>query len=367
MIGATRIRGCPRWLAILLAGLVLAACVWSAIPAPAARSAELKQAPVSTGTVSARSDIQLYRAVSGRVANGEGYYSAAAREQRAAGYPVLPMQAIRLPTLAWLLAALGPIGSRALLVLLAVAAALAWYRKLADQNTAYPAPASWGATLVALGLAAALHPSTVYSHEAWAGTLIVLTLGIHRPGRAAPAILTGAFAVLLRELALPFLLLMAALAVWNRRWGEFAGWILAVAVFLAALWFHAEAHAAIAIPGDRESPGWLTLLGIAGLTGKVKGASVLGLLPSWAIGPSAILCLAGWLAWRGEFAAMGALFHVGYAMFYCLFGRADNYYWGFVSMPTLLVGVLVLPSLVRDLLTCLTLGEPDDTIDSMPV
>ena len=203
--------------------------------------------------------------------------------------------------------------------------------------------------MVAFGLAATLHPATVYSHEVWAGTLIALSLGIYRPERPALAIFTGLLALVIRELSLPFVLLMAANACWHRRWPELGGWLAVVASFLLLLWLHAQAHAAIVRPGDMASPGWLTLLGVAGFTGKVKAASILGLLPAWAIGPAAVLSLAGWLGWRGELGLTGAMMHGGYALFFCLFGRADNYYWGFVSMPTLLVGLLVVPALIGDL------------------
>ncbi len=47
-------------------------------------------------------DVDLYRSIAARVANGESYYFAAAAEHRAAQYPLYPFYTVRPPVLAWL-------------------------------------------------------------------------------------------------------------------------------------------------------------------------------------------------------------------------------------------------------------------------
>ena len=83
--------------------------------------------------------------------------------------------------------------------------------------------------------------------------------------------------------------------------------------------------------------------------GKIVSSSLLTILPYPLAALLAVLALAGWWAWQGLLGLTGALMHSGYAVFFALFGRADNYYWGFMITPTLLLGLLVLPALARDL------------------
>src|SRR4051812_29894161 len=57
-------------------------------------------------------DLTLYRAIVGRVMQGENYYHAAATEHRILTYPTAPAQVFREPALAWMLAALRSDGLR---------------------------------------------------------------------------------------------------------------------------------------------------------------------------------------------------------------------------------------------------------------
>ena len=60
--------------------------------------------------------------------------------------------------------------------------------------------------------------------------LIALAFGLHRPGRWGAALFVAALALALRELVLPFVLLMAAMAAWRKDWREATAWIMLVAV-----------------------------------------------------------------------------------------------------------------------------------------
>ena len=84
----------------LIAGLiaVLAIACWSPASAPAPK---LRSSPAQ------HSDLQLYRDIIAGVSAGGDYYEVAAREQRAAGYPLKPFYTFRLPTHATAYAALG--------------------------------------------------------------------------------------------------------------------------------------------------------------------------------------------------------------------------------------------------------------------
>ena len=93
---------------------------------------EAEQAERDAETKVRDADLQLYDRIAGRVATGESYYTAAIEEQRAADFPVRPAVAVRLPTMAFLAALMGPEALGALL-LLGAAVAGAWFVRLGDE------------------------------------------------------------------------------------------------------------------------------------------------------------------------------------------------------------------------------------------
>ena len=78
-------------------------------------------------------DLRLYDRVIERIAKGESYYAFIVAEQRARDYPVRPAVAVRLPTLAYLHAALGSTGMALAALVLALAVLLAWWRRLGEE------------------------------------------------------------------------------------------------------------------------------------------------------------------------------------------------------------------------------------------
>ncbi len=69
-------------------------------------------------------DAALYRAIDTRMADGQGYYRAAAAEQRRRGFPIRPFVAIRMPARAWVVRLLGGSGALHLAQVLAILAVL---------------------------------------------------------------------------------------------------------------------------------------------------------------------------------------------------------------------------------------------------
>jgi hypothetical protein len=297
-------------------------------------------------------DLRLYRIIIDRVRRGDNYYVAATEEQRANNYPVAPGFTVRLPTLAFVSAALGTTGLIALEVVLFGAMMVAMMRRLEDE------PGSEQYRLLALallmtGIASGLNYHYNVLHEIWSAQLIALSLALHRPqqGRWVGALAAAALAVAVRELALPFVLLMAAQALWRRRRGESAAWAALVALFVAAMVVHLHFANAQVRPGDPLSPSWLVLGGLNSLVYKVVNSTFLSLLPVWIAGPAVVLCLFGWTAWKSPLGDVGALLVLGYAVAFMIAGRDNNFYWGVLITPVLFMGGafvrLGLPSLWR--------------------
>ena len=331
----------------LLLLILLAAGTWGAsatrhsLPPPAASPSA---APQSQGN----EDLALYGAIVKRVAGGENYYPAAADELRRGNYPLQPFVAFRLPTLAvagaWL-------GRPALLFLqwcLFAAMLAAWWARLegqfADNGRRVTA-----VMLAAAGVAVAVSGRYLYLHEVWTGALIALSLALHRPGRWGWSVAMAAIALAMRELALPYVLLMAALALWRRNWREAGGWASIVLLFALAMIWHQAAVAEVVMPSDPASPGWAALGGWAGMLRTFYLAGPLRWLPAAAAAPIIILALFGWASWKSPTGLAAALMFSGYGLAFMLFGRANNFYWGLVVAPAFLVGLAFLPSAFSDL------------------
>jgi hypothetical protein len=310
-------------------------------------------------------DLVLYRRITEQMMAGEGYYQAAAAEHRRATYPLRPFITVRMPTLAVVTAPLGLSAMRVVLFSLVGLAAVMWWRRLqhlTDRTTLQPVI---GALLVAGGLTTFLASADlVASHEVWAATLLALSWALHRAKGAddttaasanswLPSVLVATAAVLIRELALPFILLMGAFAIWHRRWREAAAWVAVVAVFALALTTHAANVAAVVTPADVASPGWANFGGWPFFVLAMHGATTLRILPE-ATSPLLVpLVMLGWAACRAETGAFGALLFAGYAVLFAGLGRPDNWYWGLLIAPVFMLGLMFLPQGLADLFAAL--------------
>lgn len=340
-------------LALLLALVLIAAFAPGYAPAP-------PLAPLATHVDAAGAarveredeDLKLYRRIIARVRAGDGYYRVAVEEQRRNNYPVRPGLTVRLPTLAFLNAALGPIGAAILrMALLAGLLAAASRRLLAEPDGAARLPMA-RVLLIAAVLSWVNFKYDVVQ-EVWAADLMALSFLLYRPerGRWGAAWLAAAAALAVRELVLPYVLFLAAEAAWHRRWRECAAWVLLILAFAAALALHLHLATAQLLPGDPASPSWFAPRGIAGFLYKVNHSSFLGLVPLWLSGPCVVLALFGWASWRTPLGERGFLLLTGYALAFMVVGRDNNFYWGLIVTPLLFMGAsfagVGLPSLLR--------------------
>jgi hypothetical protein len=333
---------------LLLVALLIAG-VWGAslnrvTPSPSAATSD-KAGPIGP---QGNNDLVLYDAIIARVAAGEDYYRAAADELRHGNYPLKPFVAFRLPTLAiagaWL-------GRRALLLLqwcLFAGMIGAWWVRL-DRQFANNGRRVSGAMLAAAGVAVAFSGQYVFLHEVWAGALIALSLALHRSNRWGWSVVTAALALAIRELALPYLLLMAALALYRRSWRELGAWSAVILLFGAAMAWHAAAVSAVVLPSDPKSPGWAALGGWAGFLRTYYLAGPLRWLPIELAAALIILAFFGWASWKSPTGLAATSLYAGYGLAFMLFGRANNFYWGLMVAPAFLVGLAFLPRAFSDL------------------
>ena len=347
MTRATRYASLPAWTARLLLALVLVLIGYGTL-APTVKS--IATAPHNLEKQSARpnGDSELYRRILNRFDAGESYYATVSDELRRSDYPLRPPLNFRPPTLVYLLSALP--GDRTRVGVLRSFAVIAGISLMLALRPQCPGPAYMGAggILVATGLLPAVVDAAVLWHEVWASVAIALSLALYRRDRWVLSAGIGLVAVLLRELALVYLVVMAALAWRDGQRRESFVWLAIIAFCAAMLLVHWQIASGYVLPTDPSSPTWVRTSGwsFVLLTAQWNQA----ICPSWLVGvtmPLALLGLGGWSSQTGTrvAATVGA-----YVAAFMVIGRPDNTYWGLIYTPLLPVGLLFAGRALADLL-----------------
>jgi hypothetical protein len=294
-------------------------------------------------------DAALYRAEVDRIRAGQGYYQAAAAELVARGYTTRSVFNWRLPLPIWLIGHMPVVAlGKALLGLLAAAVVLTAYEALAREGSVRLA---LGCSLLLTGpLMLCVLGDFFVMPVIWAGVLIALSMcayGLNRPAWGTAVGLSAAFC---RELALPYCVVCAVIAGWNRRRGELAAWTVGLAGWLVYFGLHWVQVAGLITPDARaHSEGWIQFGGTSFVLSTVQMNPYLLLLPQWVAAlyfVAAMLGFAGWQTPLGQRAGLtAALFVAGLGMV----GQEFNQYWGTLFAPLLCFGFVRFPRSLRDL------------------
>lgn len=336
----TRGRARLAWAAVLL--LLLASLTALAVPSLTG------DGDAAIRTADRMTDLGLYERVVAGMKGGDTYYTAASEAMRAGGYPLHPFLTMRLPALAALQAALPGWASVALLLALAALTAFAWASRVGVALTGL-FPRAVLLLLIAASMLAFFQPGLVLFHEIWAGLLVALSLALRRPGRAVEAIAFGLAAMLIRETAALYVLVMLVFAWREGRRREALGWALALLLFGGALAFHAHAVAGVTGPLDPHSAGWAAFNGPGFFVRALATATALQALPV-AVGAILVaLALLGWASWDDPLGLRMFALLVAYGALIALFARLDNFYWALMIAPAALVGLVFVPDALADL------------------
>jgi len=187
-------------------------------------------------------DLALYQAVISDVRQGRDYYDAAHERIPQFGFPISSPLNWRLPTYAWLLSLLpNKCWIQGVLLLLGIAGL--WLTFAAERFKLDVFQAAF-TTLLMFGVFRWVLDGDAYlAQEVWAGVLIMISVAALRLGESswkwrALAALAGIAALLFRELALPYCLVAAGLALWQRRYWEAALWGKGLVGFSLLLAWH---------------------------------------------------------------------------------------------------------------------------------
>jgi len=294
------------------------------------------------------SDLDLYREIADAVRSGQNYYTAAVEQQVKFDYPVTPASTVRLPTAAFVVAALGETGAYILLLGLlgiGVIGALFCFEKLTNSRTRW-----FGSMLLmAASLALIAAPAAVLFSETWAFVLMLLALTYWNPKRIWPAVLLGLAAVCFRELALPFLVSMAFAAGIEKRWREVAAWLSAGAAFLCLYLVHvfavAEGVAQVVSGSPPSSPGWVYFGGWPFVVDLVRSTTPLSALPYTVAAVLSGLALLGWYSVRRSSTGLRFLLaSLSFMLPFMAIGRSQNTYWGLLFAALLIPGAAFVSS-----------------------
>ena len=288
-------------------------------------------------------DHALYARIAQRVAAGEPYYAAAAAEHRGGNYPLRPFVTVRLPTLAYIVAALGERKAMLALLLVGGAAIFAWYRRLRT-DADLPRYAAIAALFVAANLTQLAARQWLFIHEVAAGVLLALALALYRPSRPWMTMAVLAAALAIRETVLPVAMLLGFFALIDRDWRAVAGWLAIGLCFGAGILAHMAALAAVTSPADAASQGWNGHGGWPAYLSFVQAASLLRFFEGWVGALLVPLALLGWTAWRSRLGLVGLLIQIGYAALLMAFARPSNFYWAMLVTPTLFIGLAFAPA-----------------------
>lgn len=313
---------------------------------------------VTRSNPAAHTDLALYEAIAKRVEAGQPYYPVALDEHRARRYPVKPFLTVRLPTLAEIRATTGTGATvnTAIGLLFVLVISLSWWARfrplVGSKHFVDEAPMMLSIISMALlvsSLTIYISGNFLFMHEVWAGGLLAIALALYRPENPLPTMIAAAAALAIRETSLPFILLFGAYAAYHRRWKEGLGWASIALAFGLYLAWHANKVSSLTYSTDLSGPGWGSFGGWSTYLSFMRDTTILRFFP---LAVSAILlplCLVGWLGAKQFDGRLMSLFHIGYALIFMIMGRPDNYYWGFMVAPTLLMGLAFLPQLVADM------------------
>ncbi len=342
----TRYAGLPRPRARLMLGLL---ALWLAVALTALIA--VGPPPVSgdpAKRANDQSDVVLYEGIVSGVRHGGDYYNVTADALRAGDYPLRPFVTFRLPGLAMVQSHIPRPVTIGLLYLLALVTLWTWGLRLRAAMTRWP-PVAIALTLMAGGMIAFVQADLWAFHEIWAGLLVALSLGVRQPGRWAESVGLGLAAMLIRETAALYALVMLAAAWREGERREAIGWAAALACLAAALAAHAWAVHGVTNPSDPASPGWAGLHGPGFFVKAMVLSTALQLFPLWFAAPLFALALFGWSAWRDPLALRMTAVLIAYGLALALFARPDTFYWALMVAPLSLIGLAFVPEALRDL------------------
>jgi hypothetical protein len=343
---------------------------------------EVAQSPLWQGNVEqfkrGAGDASLYKAQVDRMQNGEGYYQAVFAEQTARGYPTQSVFNWRTPFPLWIIGQLPQAKwAKHFLCALSLGLMVFAFAALAREKGASFATALGCAVLLSGPLLFAFLDDLFVMPILWAGIAIAFSLCAYGTDRPKLGLGLGLFALFISELALPYCLVCAGVAMWKHiRWkqsyidgdshifidhadlvpeklGQFpreiVGWglgLCAWSIFLGWHWWNVSGL--IGPDAIAHRHGWIRFGGAGFVLATAQMNAYLLLLPPWVTALYFSAAMFGLAGWRSALGIRMGLTVCIYVMAFSVVGQDFNQYWGSIMAPLLCFGVVRLPGSLRD-------------------
>ena len=295
-------------------------------------------------------DIALYRAEIDRVHAGESYYAAAADELRTRGYPTKSVFNWRTPLPMWFVGNLpDPALAKAILGAAAIGLLLLAFGLVSKE-------ASPGqGMLAALLLLGALMPIALGNlfvmTELWSGVFLALSAVAYGLDRRKLGFAGGMAALFLRELAAPYCVLCAILAMKEKRRGEMFAWVVGCVAYSTFYAIHLSHVLPLMGATDVAQPsGWVRFGGAGFVLATAQMNAWLLLLPQWVTALFLAAALLGFASWNTPAGQRIGITVAIYLIAFSIVGQPINQYWGSMIAPLLCLGAARFPAAFGQLL-----------------
>jgi hypothetical protein len=297
------------------------------------------------------SDVKMYRRVVQRLEAGDDYYQALGSELRKGHYYTGSVFNWRSPFHFAVIAAMTEPISR--YVLAAAASAAIVMAALATERAGGLGVTQLVVTALAVSECFLFKLDYHLSAEVWSGVLILISVTTYAFGRWRLGVIAGILALFFRELALPYILVSAAIAAWRKRKRELIWWSAGLGIWIAYYLTHVYLVRSRITAADTSGPGWVTFGGPRFLLATTK-MSLLLAFADWVSAVLLPIMLVGIAGWATGIGGRVALVVAVYMAAFSIVGiPAVNFYWGAITNPLLAFGLVWSAPALRDLLRAL--------------
>jgi len=294
-------------------------------------------------------DLRCYRQIVERIRNGESYYQAAYGELRSRGYPTDSVFNWRLPLVAWTMGQFSNIKSCQIIgIIFSLITLVIWISILDKFDSFYKMLAG---SLLLLGWPIYSFIDDVFLvHEFWAGALIAFSLACYAKDWRLASSLSGLLALFVRELALPYVIIMLVLSYLEKRRREALIWFSGIIAFSIIMIVHVSYVKNITMNNNLiQFKSWIAFGGWQFVLNTAQMHPYLLLLPIWVTAVIFPLAVLGLIGWKDPlFLRISSTICI-YILIFAFIGRPFNMYWGTMYVNIVLLGLLNAFHSVRDL------------------
>jgi len=291
-------------------------------------------------------DPDLYEAEIEGIRAGRAYYAMAAEKLVEFGYPTHSVFNWRTPLPMWLLAQL-PDPAWGRIILCALGFIVIWmsFEALGREHREGTISAGILAAILLLGPILPMRLRNYYTLPGhWAGVLIAISVLAYGLRLRPIGVLTGLAAAFFRDLALPYCLLCAAIAWWQKRRWELWSWVAGLVAWGLFFTYHCwQVANYMPTNGYQQPAGWLQFLGLPFVIATCQMSAYLLLLPQWVTALYFVAAVVVFLGWRTELGVRSALTVAMYMAAFWVVGHDYNQYWGVLTAPLICLAVAQSP------------------------